>query len=380
MDPSGPPAPASRDDGDPAAAIDAGLDGIHIRAHLLESVGQAVIATDLGGRVLYWNRVAEALYGWSAEEALGRGVLELMPTDATHAQAAEIMDRLVAGESWTGEFTVRRKDGSIIQVMVTDTPVRDENGALAGIIGISWDLTERKAAESELQAAYERTRKAVAERDRVLAFVSHDLRNPLHTITMAAGLLGESISEEKKQAQVSIIGRAARQMTRLIEDLLDLARIDGGGLGIAPETCDCAELVDSTLELLHPLAQSRSVELRGEARCAAPVLADRERVIQVFTNLVSNAVDHTAAGGRITLRAEEVPGETRFSVRDTGRGIRAEDLPHVFDRFWRAQRAGTGAGLGLAIVKGIVEAHGGRIWVESEPDVGTTFFFTLPTA
>jgi PAS domain S-box-containing protein len=374
----------ARTDGDlveaPSALFDASaFERIHLRAHLLDSVGQAVIATDLQGRILYWNRVAEEVYGWSADEALGRDVLTLMPTDATQAQAAEIMQRLTAGESWTGEFTVRRKDGSSLLVMVTDTPVRDESGALVGIIGISWDLTARKAAEHEIQAAYERTRRAVAERDRVLAFVSHDLRNPLHTITMASGLLREDIPEEKKQAHINIIGRAARQMTRLIEDLLDLARIDGGGLGIAPEPCDCGELVEAALELLQPLAESRRLELCAEASCATPVLADRERIIQVFTNLVSNAVDHTPAGGSIELRAELIDGEAVLSVRDTGRGIPAEDVAFVFDRFWRAQAmGGNGAGLGLAIVKGIVEAHHGRVWVESELGVGTTFYFTLP--
>jgi PAS domain S-box-containing protein len=352
---------------------------IRLRAQLLDSVGQAVIATDIDGRILYWNPAARELYGWSAEEVLGRSILEVTPAETTQEQAAEIMACLRAGQTWTGEFPVRRKDGTTFLAMVTDTAVRDARGSLVGVVGVSWDLTERMAAERQVKAAFEQANRAVEDRDRVLAFVSHDLRNPLHTIMMANALLLEDLPEAKKAAQVSIIGRAARQMARLIEDLLDVARIDGDRLSIAPEPCDSGELVSAAVDLLQSFTESRGVELRGEACRAVAVMADRERIIQVFTNLVGNAADHTEAGGSVVIRSNPISGGCRFTVQDSGRGIRAEDVPRVFDRFWRGQRpGGSGAGLGLAIVKGIVEAHRGEIWVESELGVGTSFHFTLP--
>jgi len=353
---------------------------LRFRAELLDALGQPVIATDRDGRIRYWNRAAEQLYGWTASEVLGRDILKVTPTEMSQAQASELMARLAAGESWTGEFTVGRKDGTSFPVMVTDTPVRDGAGQVVGVIGVSWDLSERKEAERLAREAYERSRQAVQERDRVLAFVSHDLRNPLHTITMASALLLESIPDEKKEVQIRVIRRAARQMARLIEDLLDLARIDGGGLGISPERTDGDEVIGAALELLQPLAESRGGELTAVVPAPLELFADRERIQQVLANLVSNAIDHTEPGGRIALGAEALPaGGALLSVVDTGRGIAADLLPLVFDRFWRAGRS-TGAGLGLAIVKGIVEAHGGRVWAESEVAVGTAFFFTLPPA
>jgi PAS domain S-box-containing protein len=240
-------------------------------------------------------------------------------------------------------------------------------------------LAGRAALALENAALYAEARRAVADRDRVLAVVSHDLRSPLNTVTMAGSLLLESIPEEKKQVQIGIIRRAAEQMTRLMEDLLEVARIEGGGLAVEPEPSRSSELVASAVEFLTPLAESRSVMLRTDAAAEIPVRADRARILQVFTNLIANAVDHTAEGGTVTVGCEaSAPAEARFRVEDTGVGILPEHLPHVFDRFWQADRSGrAGAGLGLAIAKGIVDAHGGRIWVESTPGKGTTFFFTL---
>jgi signal transduction histidine kinase len=168
-------------------------------------------------------------------------------------------------------------------------------------------------------------------------------------------------------------------MTRLIEDLLDVARIEGGGLGIVPERCQCADLVQAAVEFLLPLAESRSVALRTGTLAPCLVRADSARILQVFTNLIANAIDHTPGGGSVELSADACGSEVLFRVRDTGHGIDPEHLPHVFDRFWQAKKPGrTGAGLGLAIARGIVEAHGGRIWAESEPGRGSTFSFALP--
>jgi len=171
-------------------------------------------------------------------------------------------------------------------------------------------------------------------------------------------------------------------MDRLIQDLLDVTRIDAGQLFVRPGRVPVRELIEDTLHAQKVLASSAGIDLRSIVPSGIPdIWADPNRVTQALDNLIGNAIKFTKPGGRITLAAESRPGEVMFSVADTGLGIAECDLPNVFDRFWQTSRMKKdGAGLGLAIVKGIVEAHGGRVWAESSPGQGSTFFFTIPTA
>jgi signal transduction histidine kinase len=290
--------------------------------------------------------------------------------------------RLPEYETWTG----------------VGVPLRNPGGAIAGVLALGVPATAASAhtwgwmqslalgiegalhrPESRMSRLYEEAQAALRERDNVLAVVSHDLRNPLSTIAMASSLLLESISEERKQLQAAIIRRAVDHMTRLMQDLLDVARIDGGGLKVLAEPCGAADLVHSTVEVLTPLAESRAVTLSADVRTDAVVRADRDRILQVFSNLISNAATHTPEGGRVTVVAEREGSAVRFDVSDTGCGIDPAHLEHLFDRYWQARASGrAGAGLGLVIAKGIVEAHGGRITVRTALGEGTTFTFTIP--
>jgi signal transduction histidine kinase len=172
-------------------------------------------------------------------------------------------------------------------------------------------------------------------------------------------------------------------MDRLIEDLLDVTRMEAGHLSVEPEPVATRQVVSDSVEAQEPLATAASLELRADLAGALPdVWVDRDRLLQVFENLIGNALKFTRAGGVVTVgAAPRHGGEVLFWVSDTGAGIAPDQLPHVFDRFWQSRKAGRrGAGLGLPIVKGIVEAHGGRIWAQSTPGEGSTFFFTMPTA
>jgi len=246
-------------------------------------------------------------------------------------------------------------------------------------------LAERAALAIENARLYDASVQAASVRDQVLGFVAHDLRNPLAAITMQAGLLGRSGEEEaqrRSRRPADAIQRAATRMNHLIQDILDVTRLEGGRLSVEQARVPASQLVSDAVEAQAPLAASASVSLEHDVDPGvSEVWADRDRVLQVFENLIGNAVKFTNAGGRITAGAASRDGEVLFWVEDTGAGIAAEEMPHVFDRFWQAQKTRRGgAGLGLQIVKGIIEAHGGRIWVESKVGVGTTFYFTLPTA
>ena len=229
----------------------------------------------------------------------------------------------------------------------------------------------------------EKAERAVRIRDEVLGIVSHDLRNPLNTILLSSTLmLEETIPEAQRVKQMEIIKRAAERMNRLIQDLLDVARMEAGNLVVDRSLQPAAPLALEAFETERGLAEKSSVHLAAAIAEGLPTVeADRDRLLQVFSNLIGNAIKFTRAGGTITLRAERRGGEVLFSVEDTGIGIRAEDIPCLFDPYWQATRtAHLGAGLGLSISRGIVEAHGGRIWSESEVGKGSAFRFTVPAA
>ncbi len=243
------------------------------------------------------------------------------------------------------------------------------------------DALERTAASE--RAARSEAEAAVATREELLAIVSHDLRNPLGSIVFNAALLqratidGEEGEGVHKSAQTIL--RSADRMTRLIADLLDLAQIQAGKLAVEQMPQDAEGLVRDCVEMLRPLAATR--DLKGTASAGLRVRCDRERVLQILSNLVGNAIKFTPEEGSIFIEAQDTGHEVRFSVRDTGQGISEEELPRVFDRFWQAQKKNrAGIGLGLSIAKGLVEAQGGRLYVESKLGAGTTFFFTLPLA
>jgi PAS domain S-box-containing protein len=249
-------------------------------------------------------------------------------------------------------------------------------------LSLAADLARRAAIVVEHARLFHEAQQATRARDDVLAVVAHDLRNPLNTVTMAVSLMLENTPPERVQErrQVEIVRRAADRMNRMIQDLLDVRRMESGRLTTDLEPESPAVLVNDTIDMLRPLAAGSTIRLDTAIEPDLPlVLADAARIQQVLSNLVGNAVKFTPREGRITVCAERMEGEVRFSVIDTGPGIPAEQLPHIFGRFWQAKTSDRrGIGLGLAIAKGIVESHNGRIWVESHVGLGSTFYFTLP--
>jgi PAS domain S-box-containing protein len=366
---------------------------ISFQAHLLSAVEQAVIATDLDGKILYWNSFAETLYGWTAEEAVGTNIMETTPADATREQSKEIMSLLGAGQSWAGELLVRRKDGSVFPAMITDSPMFNEQGDLIGVVGVSTDISQRKQAEAERERLHENERAARAEaeqanrvKDEFLATLSHELRNPLNVILGYAEVLLRS--EEAQASQfvrraAEILKRNALAQSRLVRDLLDLSRLHIGKLSLNREVVSLTTIIDNALETVSNDAASKQISIKFDA--ADDVIfvdADPLRLEQVIWNLLSNAVKFTPAGGAVIIRLRLVQERVTVIVEDNGPGIEPQFLPHVFEMFRQADatssRSYGGMGIGLALVQQLIGLHGGTISVESRLGHGAKFTVELP--
>jgi signal transduction histidine kinase/CheY-like chemotaxis protein len=259
-------------------------------------------------------------------------------------------------------------------LLLTTRPDRPRYDATS--LGFAEGLGQRLGMALENALLFRRAEHAIAMRDDVLAIVSHDLRTPLGTIMIQA----ESLEGEVGRGKVcQSIVRAAQRMNRLIGDLLDASAINAGQLGLELGVHQVCDLVHDAADAFRSQAEGRSIELVEQVQNGPlQVRCDRDRMLQVLSNLISNAVKFTPSKGKVTIHVEVNGGHVHFEVADTGTGIAAEQLPHLFDRFWRAQGRKDGAGLGLFIVRGILAAHGSKIDVDSKPGVGSTFRFSLP--
>jgi signal transduction histidine kinase len=252
---------------------------------------------------------------------------------------------------------------------VSTAPIHDAEGKIIGTMAVLEDATERKRLEQQ--------------RAQVLQFVTHDLRAPLSGLLLGASHVLKLLQQESVDPEIpSLVSgmlRSAEEMAELTRDLAEASRVRAGGLQLQLELCNVETLLQDASIIFAPLVREKGVRLTFEAQPHMLAWLDRHRILQVISNLVSNAVRFTHEGGKVDVRAAPSSDEICFSVVDSGQGIPAEDLPHIFERFWQRDQPGGGtAGLGLTIAKGIVEAHGGRIWVESEPGSGSTFTFALP--
>ncbi|TVR56570.1 MAG: PAS domain S-box protein [Gemmatimonadales bacterium] len=275
-----------------------------------------------------------------------------------------------------------RTVGALLCVRSGQSPGYDEQD-----LELAVELGRRAGVALENARLYREARDAVLARDDVLGIVSHDLGNPLQAIFIGLEALERTRSSRgegqagSEEYYLSAIRRSADAMERLIRDLVEIRRMEAGHLSLDPVRQALLPLVEEALEVMDPLARVKGVEIQNhlDSSRLPEVTVDPDRIQQVLSNLVGNAVKHTPEGGRVTIIGECGEREVRITVRDTGPGIPEEDLAFVFDRFWRGSTGrGRGIGLGLAIARGIVQAHGGKIWAESTPGEGSAFTFTLP--
>jgi PAS domain S-box-containing protein len=354
---------------------------------LLAISADAVIAVDDEQRIIFFNEGAEQIFGWRADEVGGKFLELLLPerfraAHHGHVQgfgAAHGRARLM-GERQQLSGLRRNGDEFPCEAAIQRIEVDGKN-VFAAVLR---DISARQRAEDAL-------RDAVIAREDMLGIVSHDLRNPANAVKM----LTRSILDEQEARQlpaditerVTVIQQAAEQMDSLIQDLLDTTRLAGGRLSVAPRIVDARAIAERSIEALRPLADVGRVELRLDLPDSAipDLWADPNRLTQLLSNLIGNAIKFTPPEGIVSLSAYVDGEEVLFVIADTGEGIPADQLPHVFERFFQGRRDDRrtirhGAGLGLPISRGIVEAHGGNIWIESTLGVGTKVRFSLPLA
>jgi PAS domain S-box-containing protein len=363
-----------------------------VLAAIVESSDDAIIGETLDGVITSWNQAAEIILGYSAAEIVGKPVSILMPP-AHSDDMSLVLGRIRRGER-VGHFETQRttKDGRVIDVSLSVSPIRDAGGTIIGAAKVARDITGRKRAEAErerLLAAAEAA-KAEAEsanrmKDDFLATLSHELRTPLNAIVGWAKILRSGkINADDLEEGLSAIDRNSEAQTQIIEDLLDISRVVSGNLRLDVQRLNLTDILEAALATVLPAANAKEIRIHKVFdSLVGPVTGDAARLQQVVWNLLANAVKFTRKGGQVQILLERVNSHVEISVIDTGIGIQPEFLPHVFDRFRQADGSTTrrhaGLGLGLAIVKQLIELHGGTIRAKSPGEgQGATFTLTLP--
>lgn len=377
--------------------------GIQARAErrfreLLEAAPDAIIEVDDQGRIVLLNLVTEEMFGYGRGELMGQPVEILLPEQFRDAHAGHrAWYRFHAATRPMGAglaLRAQRKDGSRFPVEISLSPVESEEGFR--VTAVIRDITERKRSEDRLRTlseehtlALERSNREIERADRrkseFLANMSHELRTPLHTIIGFSELLMEDEKlrlNEDHARFISHINKDANHLLALINEILDLSKIEAGKLELCLEVLDLRTVIEDALSSLRANCDAKSISTQSNGDCSVVVDGDRLRVKQILYNLLSNAVKFTPAGGSIRVDLTDGDGFAQIAVSDTGMGIHPEEHDSIFDKFHQALAARTGpaegTGLGLAITRRLVEEHGGRIWLESEPGKGSRFTFTIP--
>ena len=386
---------AARDSAE--AAVRASQESAARLAVTLASIGDGVIATDERGRVTMMNAVAEGLTGWRDADARGRpldDVLHLVNEETRHPVDHPVARVLQEGKivGLANHTVLVATDGREIPIDDSAAPIRGPDGRLFGVVMVFRDVTERRREESTRADLLRRAQEARQEaegvsrsKDEFVAMLSHELRTPLSAIVGWVHLLRSStLNAESRQRALDVIERSTRTQMQLIEDLLDVSAIITGNLRVERRAVDLRAVAEAAMETVRPTLEAKGLELRTRIDASAPAVSgDSDRLQQVVWNLLTNAVKFTPAGGSVEVELRCRDSHVEVQVADTGRGIEAEFLPHVFDRFQQADgshaSARAGLGLGLAIVQRIVALHGGVVSAESAgPGLGARFTVSLP--
>jgi len=348
-------------------------------AAIVESSDDAIISKALDGTITSWNPAAERMFGYTADEVVGKPISVLMPPER-HDDMESILGRIRLGERVEHYETVRvAKNGRRIDVSLSVSPVKDSAGRIIGAAKIARDIRERRRAESEREQLLREAQQSVQMRDIFLSVAGHELRTPLNALKLQLHNLGRRLAAPKHREAIAKAQAEVDRLTSLTARLLDVARMAAGGFNVEKASMDLSELVHEVASRFEPSATRAGSEIRVETPGPVIGLWDRAAIDQVVTNLLSNAVKF-GDGGPIDVRVERNGMTARVRVRDRGPGVAEADRARIFERFERgvSERSFGGLGLGLWIARQVVTAHGGRIRVDGAPERGATFLFELP--
>jgi PAS domain S-box-containing protein len=358
---------------------------------VLNSIGDAVIATDDLGRVTFLNPVARALTGWESDEAVGKSlanVFQIVSEDnrqpVENPVARVLRENVVVGLS--NHTILIAKNGTERPIDDSGAPIKEKGGATTGVVLVFRDITERKHLERELRRRLTELAEADRRKDEFLAMLAHELRNPLAAISSAVQLSALTSEADQIDWSVDVMNRQIKHLSRLIEDLFDVSRITRGKIRLRKERLDAAMIVKNAVASARPLVEARELKLTVSVPTGSlPVEADPVRLEQIVSNLLTNAAKYTDSGGQIWLSAEQVEDEIVIKVRDTGIGMTPEQLSRMFELFAQGDRSLArsegGLGIGLTLARSLAELHGGSLTATSAgPGTGSEFIVRLPAA
>jgi PAS domain S-box-containing protein len=366
---------------------------LRYRALLMDNVSEAIISTDLDARILSWNKAAENIYGWKQEEVLGKSINDVFRGGSIPGRSLEDLNRQLDDQGyWKGESLHRHQDGSILNIFSSICRVKDSSGKSIGNVGIFRDITGQKKMEEQLRELYETEKKQREElqeeakaRGMFVDVLAHELRTPLTPILSSIGVLKDLTSSEAEgmpKKLVNNIYNSTQVLSTRMEELLDLARYSRGTFNLNIRSFDLKKLFNEIIARFKPTLESRKQTLIEDVPSDLPeAKVDASRLEQVIINLLSNASKFSKDGGTIFIKIRVEGKDLKVDVKDTGVGIPLDAQERLFQPYHRVEQDRQqfpGLGLGLAVARNIVEAHGGSIWLVSQPGQGSTFSFRIP--
>jgi PAS domain S-box-containing protein len=349
-------------------------------AAIIASSEDAIISKTLEGIITSWNPAAEKLFGYREAEVVGRHISLIIPQDRIKEEEY-IIGRIRNGKKVDHFETLRAaKDGHQIPISLTVSPIEDTNGIIIGASKIARDISAQREAKETAARLYEQVRVLNEKKDEFIGLASHELKTPLTSINGYLQILSKLVKDEKAKQFVQKTRQQVKKLNALVSDLLDVSKIEAGKLQLLTENFNIRQVIDDTIELVAYGNTRYRVTLETSID-ELFINGDPQRIEQVILNLLTNAIRYSPGADLVQVFLQSDGGEVKIGIRDFGLGIQADKLKDIFTRFYRVDDLNphiSGLGIGLYLSHEIVSRHNGRIWAESEPGKGSTFWFTLP--
>jgi PAS domain S-box-containing protein len=351
-----------------------------VLAAIIDTSDDTILSKTLDGIITSWNKAAEKMFGYTEAEAIGQHISLIIPTDRLNEEAF-IIGEVSKGNKVDHFQTLRRaKSGELIPISLSVSPVVDDNGKVIGASKIARDISAEQASQQEIAKLYEQLKDLNAKKDEFIALASHELKTPLSSINGYLQILGQRVTDEKNQMFVQKARQQITKVSSLVNDLLDVSKIEAGKLHFASNHFNIREVIGDAVDLISHANNNYQIAIHSSvSECI--IKGDSHRIEQVIINLLTNAIRYAPGSNQIEVYLSREGNEVKIGVKDFGVGIAPEKLKHIFSRYYRVDDSNaqvSGLGIGLYLCYEIVTRHNGKIWAESEPKIGSKFWFTLP--